>query len=208
MNAIVGLDFDNTLVTYDDLFHRLARERHLIDASVPPVKRHVRDVVRRRADGERAWQQLQADAYGPLMAGASIIPGVAQFLMACRARNLRVYIISHRTERASLDRTGTDLRAAAFAWMQANGFFDPAGLGLAEDRIFFESTRATKVSRIGEVGCTHFVDDLEEVFADPDFPPSVERILFSESIEAAGGLPYSVCRDWPAIEEAVFHGRR
>ena len=64
---LVGLDFDNTIVCYDRLFHRLARERGLIPEHVPAtkgaVRDHLRNVGRERVGGgqflcERLWSHI------------------------------------------------------------------------------------------------------------------------------------------------------
>ena len=39
----IGLDFDNTIVTYDSLFHKVATEQGLVPASLPVSKLAVRD---------------------------------------------------------------------------------------------------------------------------------------------------------------------
>jgi len=44
----VGLDFDNTLIRYDELFHNLALKQGLIPDSVPPQKNKIRDHLRRK----------------------------------------------------------------------------------------------------------------------------------------------------------------
>ena len=62
--------------------------------------------------------------------------------------------------------------------MQTNKFFDENGLGLSRQDVFFESAREDKVRRIRELGCTHFIDDLAEVFEEPLFPGETQRILF------------------------------
>ena len=41
------------------------------------------------------------------------------------------------------------------------------------------------------LGCTHFIDDLEEVLAHPDFPVAVERLLFDPYTENGGGEWYA-----------------
>ena len=43
---LVGVDFDNTIVSYDALFWNVALEKKLIPESVPPVKNAVRDHLR------------------------------------------------------------------------------------------------------------------------------------------------------------------
>ena len=52
--------------------------------------------------------------------------------------------------------------------MEQQGFFDPKGLNLKRENVYFESTREEKVARIGFLKCTHFIDDLEETFDEPD----------------------------------------
>ena len=42
----LGLDFDNTIVCYDGLFHRVAREEGLIPAALPATKSDVRNHLR------------------------------------------------------------------------------------------------------------------------------------------------------------------
>jgi hypothetical protein len=48
---------------------------------------------------------------------------------------------------------------------------------------------------------------LEEVLNDSDFPPSVDRLLFSAEADAgdhAGQFP--VCLTWQSVESVVFNG--
>ena len=204
----IGLDFDNTIIRYDEVFQQAAKERGLLEAGFSGNKQQLRDAIRILQDGELKWQALQGYVYGKGIAGAQIFSGVPEFLRRARKEGHTILIVSHKTEYGHFDPDRVNLRIAALGWMETQGFFSDRDFSILPSDVHFASTRSEKVSRIADLGCDVFVDDLEEVFADPDFPPSVERILFSESIEAAGGLPYSVCRDWPAIEEAVFHGRR
>jgi hypothetical protein len=92
--------------------------------------------------------------------------------------------------------------------MEAQGLFSEHGGGLAREHVRFTSTRQEKLKRIGELGCDVFVDDLQEVLTDPDFPSSVRRILFSEITTSTDGVPYCICRDWPSVSEVVFRDRR
>src|SRR5436190_2214352 len=113
---VIGVDFDNTLVSYDELFEQLVRERGLITGT---GKKVVRDQIRQIPNGEIEWQKLQGIAYGPRMAEAKVIEGVPQFFAACRKRGIPVHIISHKTEFANYDDTRTNLRQTALAWMRA-----------------------------------------------------------------------------------------
>ena len=173
--VVIGIDFDNTLVCYDDVFRRLAAERAL--AAPPPgsSKRSIRDGLR-AAGREHAWTELQALAYGTRIGEAAAFPGAQEFVDRCGRAGIDVYVISHKTE---LPYAGGDvnLRAAARGWLAANGFFAGAG-GLTPERVYFEGTREEKIGRIERLGCTHFIDDLAEFLAEPALRRDLVRILF------------------------------
>jgi hypothetical protein len=176
--AVVGVDFDNTLVTYDELLVRLAAEEELLEPGRALSKKALRDEVRALPDGESQWRRLQGLAYGRRISGASPAPGAKDFLTLCHRSGVRVYVVSHKTEHAAVDETRTSLREAALGWMEANGLFDADRCGLSPDAVFFEPTRAAKLERIAALGCTCFVDDLEETYLEESFPAGVRRILY------------------------------
>ncbi len=181
----IGIDFDNTLVDYDCVFLGAAKARGLVDAAFCGSKRAVRDAIRSLPDGELAWQRLQGYVYGAGIGDAIMFNGVDLFLRECRARGVDVFVVSHKTQFGHHDPMGVDLRQAARDWMARHGFFCSDGFGIPVERVFFESTRSGKLARIRAIGCTHFIDDLEEVFTDPDFPARTFPILFAST----GALP-------------------
>jgi hypothetical protein len=202
VGVVIGVDFDNTLADWDEIMHREALRQGLIPPGVGPNKRDVRDSIRRRPHGELEWQRLQAGVYAARAGEPRLVDGVAEFFRACRDRRVRISVVSHKTERASLDETSTDLRAVALSWMASQRFFAPDGFGLSPDDVHFEPTRRRKIERIGELGCTHFVDDLEETFLEERFPPQVEKILFAPH-DRPSALPPGVriARTWHDIRE-------
>jgi hypothetical protein len=198
----VGLDFDNTIVTYDRLFHRRALAGGLIGPAVPARKKEVRDAIRLLPDGERTWTALQGVVYGRAMPEAEPAPGVDAFLLACRAAGVRVSVISHKTEFPAIGERYS-LREAARAWLAAQGFSDRFGVDPAD--IFFVGTLEEKLARIATQGCSHFVDDLVEVLGHPGFPTGVERILYAPG---GGAVPPGALlfRSWDAIRGHLFGG--
>ncbi|HNR35729.1 MAG TPA: hypothetical protein PKO36_11160 [Candidatus Hydrogenedentes bacterium] len=172
--CVIGVDLDNTIAGYDGILFRRAVECGWIPPNAAKGKRAIRDQIRRLPDGEMKWQALQAHIYGPGMKGARLMAGVKAFLDACREHGALVFIVSHKTQYAAAAPEGPDLRETARAWLERRGW-----LGLSRNHIFFEATRAGKLARIRALGCTHFVDDLEETFLEPDFPANVEKILYA-----------------------------
>lgn len=200
---IIGIDFDNTLVSYDTLFHRVAREQGLIRSDLPVNKTTVRDHL--RATGREAlWTEMQGMVYGVRIAEAEAFPGALQFLEICRQRGVPVRIISHKTRHPYLGERH-DLHAAARGWLQAQGFLDRASTGIGDKDVFFELTKADKLSRIAACGCTHFIDDLPELLTDTTFPRGVTRFLFDPQNThpaQAGLLPIN---SWAALQEVLFN---
>jgi hypothetical protein len=207
LHSPIGIDLDNTIVSYDTLFFRLARERGFIAEDGPRGKKAIRDAVRLLPDGDLKWQHLQGDAYGPRMAQAILHPGVDAFFARCRDLNQEIFIISHKTKYAGYDATRTNLRLAALQWLDAQGFFRPGGLGLTPQRVFFESTRAGKIERIKSLGCTLFIDDLEETFNEPAFPAEVTKILLDPQGGCHSRTDLSVLASWGEIIQTILPAR-
>ena len=207
-HLVIGIDLDNTLACYDALFHRVACEEGLISSSLPKSKEQVRDAIRRLPDGETRWTRLQAMVYGPRIDGAVLFEGIGAFLRHCTDAGARVRIVSHKTHHAALDGTSVDLRESALGWMTAQGFFDPSCFALSRDEVFFESTRAEKIGRIRSLRCTHFIDDLIEVFAEAAFPADTEKFLFAP--HGAPVPPPDICvfGSWREIETFLFDAGR
>ncbi|MBL8835520.1 MAG: hypothetical protein JNL66_04705, partial [Alphaproteobacteria bacterium] len=202
---IIGLDFDNTIIAYDDVFRAAACARELIRSDDGlRRKREIRDAIRRSPDGERKWQDLQGFVYGRGIVDARLFDGVEDFLRRCRDGGHRVLIISHKTRYGHFDPTGTDLREAALDWMEARGFFERGALGITRGDVSFHDTRADKLRGIAKLGCTHFIDDLEEVLSDPSFPRDVERILFGECSATPSCRGYPSYPTWSEISAAFF----
>ena len=201
---IVGVDFDNTLVSYDQLMYWLSIKKGLIEPSVTANKKIVRDAIRSLPDGEIAWQRVQALAYGPQILEAVPANGVTGFLQLCARGNFKVYIVSHKTEFANYDETATNLHSAALLWLDRHRFLDRDDLGLSRENIYFELTRQQKIERLQQLGCTHFVDDLAETFQEDGFPDSVEKILYSPTPVDPVPPGIQFVGDWQQITDYFF----
>jgi len=202
----IGIDFDNTIVRYDEVFVAAAVERRLLPERFKGTKRAVRDAIRRLPNGELAWQSLQGHVYSRGIDGATMFDGLEAFLMRCRREGETVLIISHKTEYARFDARHVNLRQAALDWMRRHRFFSQDGYAVSLDNVFFEASRSNKIKRIADTECTHYIDDLEEVLEDPDFPPKVERILFAAALEREG-VPFRAAFDWHEVTQMVFDAR-
>jgi hypothetical protein len=193
----IGVDFDNTLVCYDEAFVATAREENLVpENSNFTSKLDIRAAVRDLPEGEYQWQRLQGLVYGRLINRARLFEGVLNFFAtAANFSDTEIVIISHKTELAHHDPMKTNLHRAAREFLENNG--------LAHAEAFFEPTREEKLARIAHQGCDVFIDDLPEVLLDSNFPGNCRKILFSQSPE--DGLENF--RSWQDIHDHLFRAR-
>lgn len=172
----IGIDLDNTLVCYDELFWRLAVERGWIARTVPARKDEVRDALR-RCGREEDWTRLQGEVYGPGMSEAPPFAGALAALRTMQKRRWSTCVVSHRTK-TPLAGIDADLHQSARAWLSGRQFLDAEATGLSETSVFLEQTKEGKLARIKALDLTWFIDDLPELLIDAEFPPTVQRMLF------------------------------
>jgi hypothetical protein len=199
----LGLDFDNTIACFDEVFCAAARAEGLLPPSFQGGKAAVKAWVQGLHDGERQWQRLQGRVYGAYMGQASLTAGVDGFLRRARDEGAELFVVSHKTVHGHFDPDRINLHDAARAWMTAHGFFAADVYGIPASHVYFEADRAAKVARIADLVLDVFIDDLPEVFAEPGFPASTRGILLTNATEVDAG-PYRACKDWQEIGNAVL----
>ncbi len=174
---LIGIDFDNTIVSYDCLFYKVALERKLIPNTLSPMKSSIRDHLR-GCGKEELWTKMQGYVYGKRMDEALPFDGVLEFLYACKRTEIPVCIVSHKTRYPYLG-PKYRLREAAMKWLESGGFLETEKTGLSLDRIFFEGSKEAKIKRIIDQGVTTFIDDLPEFLMEEGFPEEIEKLFFN-----------------------------
>lgn len=196
----IGIDFDNTIVSYDALFHKVALERELVPIETPLNKVAVRDYLRGTGQEDR-WTEIQGYVYGARMVEALAYEGVIDFIRRAKVVGHAVTIVSHKTRYPFLG-PKYDLHASARSWIDCHLLFDGKSL-ISSENIFFELTKQEKLARIAACGCDAYIDDLPEILLAADFPSSADRLLFDpddhHSEFAAQGL--RVYRNWQHLAE-------
>lgn len=198
----IGVDLDNTLCDYSQVFGPIAVELGLAPPSlINGSKRAVKDHLMGGAGGEPAWMRLQGQVYGRYLPRATPYPGAFEALKGFIDDGAVVQIVSHKTRRGHFDEQAVDLWDAARTWLTANGLLD---LGMALEDVHFLETRDEKVERIATLACDLFIDDLPEVLKHPAFPPQVTPIWFHgpgpAPADEEGLIGYE---SWTEVERAV-----
>lgn len=171
----IGLDFDNTIVSYDELFHKVAREQDLVPLETPVNKLAVRDHLRNIGQEDR-WTEMQGYIYGARMDEAVAYPGAIDFIRLAAQAGHTLSIVSHKTRHPFLG-LQYDLHAAARGWIEHHLIWEGEPL-IPSSQIYFELTKPDKIARIAYAQCDIFIDDLPEILMAEGFPEAAERLLF------------------------------
>jgi hypothetical protein len=199
----IGLDFDNTIVSYDALFHKVACEKDLVPPATLVNKVVVRDYLR-KIGRETQWIEIQGEVYGARMDEAQAYSGIIEFIQQAKKTGHTLAIISHKT-RHPFAGPQYDLHAAARGWIEHHLLLDGEPL-IPAPQIFFELTKQEKITRIADFACDVYIDDLPEILLAEDFPVTTKRLLFDpeqhhEDTVLHGLYPFG---SWSAIADYVF----
>ncbi len=197
---MLGLDFDNTIISYDKLFHKVALERKLLPGSFPADKNEIRNFLY-RLNMKDEWTRMQGEVYGNRINEAKPFDGILETLQTLKDSSIRMCIVSHKTRTPYLG-PNYDLHQAAREWMTEQGFFDKKGLSWEEDDIFFKPTKEAKVSQIVSLGCTYYIDDLPEILQM--LPGKITKILFSQKDNTENQNDWLVLRSWKDLPRLIL----
>ena len=195
----LGIDFDNTLINYDNVFYQLALEKNLIEENFPQSKLQIRDYLRSKGKNDE-FTQLQGEAYGPKILLAKPYEGMTNSLIKLKREGIDIVIISHKTK-YPYKGPKYNLREYALNWLKEIGFFSDDFLSFNKDDIHFESTKEFKAAKIKELGCTHFIDDLPEILNL--LPDNISKILFNSELYNQSNK-YKVLTHWDNLLDFIL----
>lgn len=199
----IGFDFDNTIVCYDTLFHKVALEQGVIDSSIPVNKLAVRDHLR-ATEREYIWTEMQGYVYGERLLEAEAYPGVIDVIKRLKAAGYTLGIMSHKTKHPYKGKQ-YDLHAAAKRWIEKY-LVDDGELLISPENTYFEIAKEGKISRIEKFACDVFIDDLPEILQTEKFPSRAKRYLFDpdkhHGEKELGDI--EVVGTWAEFENAVM----
>lgn len=176
MKKIVGLDFDNTIICYDDVFYKIALKKKLININVSKNKEDVKKFIIKNSS-EKVWTKLQGDVYGSKIHIAKPHRKVKTTIKNLVKKGYLVYIISHKTKYPYVGRK-IDLHKSALNWLKKNKFI--SSKLILKKNIFFLGTINQKIKKIQTLKCDYFIDDLQKIL--DLLPQEIHKIHFNSSI--------------------------
>ncbi|MBL09666.1 MAG: phosphotransferase [Acidiferrobacteraceae bacterium] len=198
----LGIDLDNTVISYDEVFLFGALELKLVPIGWEGSRLQVRDYVRHQKDGDIAWQRLQGKVYGKWLHLAKLFPGVYRFLWRCKYRNIVVDIVSHKTEYGHLDDEKISLRKSALDFLIEHEVLSMSSESLI-NKIDFFSRKEEKLEHISKKQFDWFIDDLPEIVEHDEFPRKTKTFGFDPT--GASGFRFTnTVKSWAEIENYVL----
>lgn len=166
----VGIDFDNTIVNYEGVFHKVAVESGWMPSTIGQSKQAVKQYFIER-DEESLWTELQGKVYGSAIQYAKPYEGLVNALLKMQNNQVLLFIVSHKT-RYPIIGEKLDFHDAASEWLAASG------IEQFIRQTYFCPEKEEKIQQIADLHLDWFIDDLPSILNHPQFPENTRGILF------------------------------
>jgi len=194
----IGIDLDNTIICYDDVFAYVAAQEGY-DCNSLKTKKELKSWFHNN-DMHDAFTEIQGLVYGKYINEAIFFDEVKVCFETWRADNHSLYIVSHKTKYPVIGEK-VDLRKSATEYLYKNGILDLEIVPTSN--LFFEDTAASKVARISKLRLDLFIDDLPSILKDEAFPEMTRKILFDPLRKSYESCYDLIAANWTDIEKFV-----
>lgn len=154
----IGIDIDNTVLSYDDAFRKAADSFLQLKILPGMGKEETKSFVVAK-EGEASWTRLQGIVYSSVPKDVSVSEGFEAFLAQARVEKVAITYVSHKTK-FPISGSKKDMRAPITSLMKAQGHINPETPGA---EIYFCSSLEAKIEKINSLGFDYFIDDLATV---------------------------------------------
>ena len=193
---IIGIDFDNTIADYTGVFYDVALDLGWIPVNVGQSKSEVKAYFIEQ-NNEPRWTELQGIVYGKEISRARPYAGCLDTLRKLKAKGHQLALISHKT-RYPIIGEKVNFHEAATNWLKSNKFIDSEDAPFTSNALFYNEQLDLKVSKIAELNCDFFIDDLKRVLEHPTFPDNCKPIFFSPHQKEEGSISH-----WKEVTDII-----
>ena len=198
MRKSFGFDLDNTLIDYSAAVEEYCRIKSLIPCTNIGL---LREQLGKNSSSDHEWQLAQGWLYTEGLRFAQPGLGSIDLCKYLIQEGYQLYIVSHKTSHTPDFCGNTPLHDLANNWIKKSAI---ANYFKEAEQIYFEPTRGLKVKRIRELALNYFVDDLEEVFKESEFPINTKSFLIYKS--SAQNPKIKCVGDFSDIREILANG--
>lgn len=170
-----GFDLDNTLINYTysaQIYSDLKNLKSCKDIV------SLRSLLNSSDTTGHKWQEAQSWIYTEGLSFAYPNSGAKELCSYLEANDYELRIVSHKTTHTPDFYGAKSLRNLATKWIKESELSEYFS---NKNMIHYESTRINKVKRIKSLNLHYFVDDLAEVFLEPEYPKEIISFLINSS---------------------------
>jgi len=192
----IGLDLDNTIISYDKLIFELAEKKYsiskrFIDKDKDFLKK---EIIKKK--GNKEWTAFQGLIYGKYILRAKLSNSFYNTIS--KIKNFYdLYIISHKTKWSKIG-IKINLRNAAKKFLKKNKISYCKNSLISNKNIFFENTEEEKIKKIKNLKLNYFIDDLIKVLLR--LPKRINKINFNLKKRKN----FLTINDWQDLETIIF----
>lgn len=136
----------------------------------------MRTLLQQVDDSGFRWQVAQGWLYTDGLSYAKPAHGVLDLCEYLRTKDFELFIVSHKTTHTPIFCGHKELRGVATDWISNRDLYQYFA---GTQNIYFETSRDLKIKRIKSLGLHYFVDDLVQIFQDPNYPRNIVSFLLS-----------------------------
>lgn len=196
---IIGIDFDNTIIKYDEVFYKFALKNKLIFSRKNRNKSDIKEEIIKNFD-EKAWTKLQGEVYSIGISQAKLYQNCLESLYKFDKLGHKIFIISHKTKYPVIGKK-TNLHKITNEWIINNIFKKKKFKNFNIDCVFFNEDKNQKIMKILECNCNVFIDDLEDILRK--LPSNIMKILFSKNYSFEKKSDLIHLGDWKMISRLI-----
>ena len=193
-----GFDLDNTLIDYSAAVEEYCRIKSLIPCTNIGL---LREQLGKKSSSDHEWQLAQGWLYTEGLRFAQPSLGSIDLCKYLIQEGYQLFIVSHKTSHTPDFCGNTPLHDFANNWIKKSSignYFKETG------QIYYEPTRKLKVKKIRELALNYFVDDLEEVFNESEFPINTKSFLIYKG--SSQNSKVKCVSDFSDIKEILANG--
>ena len=200
----IGIDFDNTIAIYDNIFLSFLKKFNFDNAINTNPKEQLKNILFKSPNGLNQWNKIQGEVYGKKVQKAKLAIGFSNFIKLSNHFKSEIFIVSHKTKYGHLDQSKVNLRERAILWMNKNSFFDVNEFALKKSNIFFCSTRKEKISKIKSLKLNFFIDDLYVVLNEIKNFNKIKKIHYTRYEINNFNSQIKKINNWDYISDYIF----
>lgn len=196
MNTKIGIDLDNTIIDYDQLFYKEAFKKRLIPKKMDRNRIKIRNYIKKKSVTK--WKQLQSNIYSTYLDKAILRKGFIKFIIHLTKRGFNFCIISHKTKYPYIGKK-INLHNLSKKWIENNINKKLKKYDCEIKKIFFETTEKKKIKKIINEKCDYFIDDLPSILIS--LPKNFKKILIDPQKNYNKKSNFLVLNEWKNISK-------